>query len=114
FRGLLDRDFDTSHRVANIQVTAGLPALAVHCQRMADRCLDTKAVEDRAPDSVVVEPRREPLVERRLVGVDAVHYALVEVGRADSPDFARELDIVRVVDLGQVIEGARLLWIRQR
>src|SRR5208282_953594 len=112
--GFLDCDFDASHRVANVQVAAGLAAFAVHGERMPDRSLDTEPIEHRSPDSVVVETGREALVEYRLVGVDSVNDALVEVGRPDCPDFARELDIVRVVNLGQVIERARLLRVRQR
>src|SRR5579862_3443326 len=102
--GFLDRDLDTSHGVANIQVAARLAALAVHGQRMPNGRLDTETVEHGAPDSVVVEPRREPFVEHRLVGFDSIYDALVEVGRADSPNFAGEMDIVRIVNLGQVVE----------
>ena len=45
-------------------------------------CLDDQAVEHRAEHRVVVETRREPVVERGVRGLLAVDDALVEVGRA--------------------------------
>ena len=43
----------------------------------------------------------------------SVDHALVEIGGAKAPDPAREHDVVAVVHLGEVVEGARLLGIRE-
>ena len=45
--------------------------------------------------------------------MEPVDDALVEVGRGDIPDLAREHDVVAVVHLGEVVEAARLLRKRQ-
>ena len=57
-------------------------------------------------------PRRAGL--HGLVGLDPVHDALVEVGRAQAPDPRGEVDVVGVVDLGEVVDRARQLRIRER
>ena len=109
-----DRQRDALDRVADVEVAARLAALAVDGQRVADDGLHAEAVERGPEDLVVVEARREARVERRLVGLDAVHDALVEVGRAEAPDPAGEVDVVAVVDLRQVVERARRLGVEER
>src|SRR5579885_2950237 len=110
---IFQRELDASHRVADVQIAAGLTTLAVNGQRMPDRGLDAEAVEHRAPDAVVVEAGCEPLVDQRLVGLNAVHDALVQVGRPQSPYFADEMDVVGVMDLREMVEGPGLLGIRE-
>ena len=80
---------------------------------MADHRLHAEAVEDSPEDLVVVEAGDEALVERGLLGLDAVDDPLVEVGGAQAPDPAGEVDVVRVVDLGEVVERAGDLRERQ-
>ena len=109
-----DRELDALERVADVEEAAGLAALAVDGQRVADHGLDAEAVEDGAEVLVVVEPGDQPLVGGGLVGLDAVDDALVEVGRAQPPDPAGEVDVVRVVDLREVVERAGQLRERQR
>src|SRR5271163_3101017 len=63
FRGfgrLLDRNLDASHSVPNVQIPSGLSTLAMHRERMSDRGFDTKAVQHRAPDAVVIEAGCQP------------------------------------------------------
>lgn len=43
-----------------------------------------------------------------LLGAHAVHDALVEVRGSNLPGAGSEVDVVRVMDLGQVVEGAAL------
>ena len=92
---------------------SGLAALAVDGEGVPDDGLDAETVEDRPEHAVVVEPGCEVRVKRGLLGHLAVHDALVEVRRTDSPDATGELDVVAVVDLGQVVEGPRPLRVRQ-
>ena len=112
--GFVDRQLDALERVADVEEAAGLPALAVDRQRVADHRLHAEAVERRAEDLVVVEARAQALVEVGLVGRDAVDDALVEVGRPQAPDAAGEVDVVRVVDLREVVDRARELRVGQR
>ena len=86
---------------------------AVDGQRVADHRLQAEAVEHGAEDLVVVEAVDQPLVARRLLGLDPVDDALVEVGRAQAPGAAGEVDVGRVVDLGAVVERGRQLRVRQ-
>ena len=75
--------------------------------------LRAETVEHGAEDLVVIEAVDQGLVQRHFLGHRAVHHALVEIGGAQPPDLAREHDVVAVVHLGEVIEGARLLGERQ-
>ena len=101
-----DGELDALERVADVEEAAGLAALAVDGQRVADDGLDAEAVEHRAEHLVVVEAGEEALVPLGLLGLDAVDDALVQVGGAQAPDPAGEVDVVGVVHLGQVVERA--------
>src|SRR5438270_7476460 len=48
------RELHTSHGVANVEEASGLSAFPVDGERVPDRALRAEAVEDRAPDVVVV------------------------------------------------------------
>ena len=102
-------ELDAAQRVDDVQVPAGLPALPVDGERVADHRLHAEAVQRGPEDVVVVEPREEPVVERRLLGLDAVDDALVEVRRPQPAHATREVDVVRVVHLRQVVVAAREL-----
>ena len=93
---------------------AGLATLAVDAQRMTDDRLDAETVEHGAEDPVVVETGGQVGVQIGLTGLLAVDDPLVQVGGPQSPDPTGELDVVAVVDLGQVVEGAGLLRVRKR
>ncbi len=74
--------------------------------------LDHEPVQHRAEDGVVVVPGREPVVPGRLRRLLAVDHALVQVGGAEAPDPAGELDVVAVVHLRQVVVRAWSLGIQ--
>ena len=76
---------------------------------MIDGGLHAVTVEDGSPHVVVVEARGEVRMQFGLFGVNSVNNSLVQVCCAKSPDTTNELDVVTVVHLGQVIEGAGLL-----
>jgi hypothetical protein len=80
---------------------------------MAHGGLRTEAIEDGAKNFVVVEPVDKLFIARRLVRHGAVHNALIQIGSAQAPDPAGEHNVVAVVHLGKVIEGAGLLGKRQ-
>ena len=73
---------------------------------MAEDGLDHHPVEHRAEHAVVVEAGGKSWIELGLLGVGAVHDPLVEVGGAHAPDPTAELDVVAVVHLREVVEGA--------
>ena len=108
-----DRELHALKSVADVQEAARLPTLAVDGQRVADHRLHAEAVEDGPEVLVVVEAGDEAVVGRRLVGLDPVDDALVQVGGAQAPDPAGEVDVVRVVDLREVVERAGELRERQ-
>ncbi len=108
-RRIQAREFNAADGIAQIEKAASLPAFAVDCERMSDRRLRAETVQHRAEDLVVVEAVYESFIERHLIGHGAVDDALVQVGRAQPPDFAGEHDVVTVVHLREVIERARLL-----
>jgi len=110
---ITDRELNAAHSVPDVKEAACLPTLAVHSERVADRCLHTETVQRSAKDVVIVETVVKHGVHARLVGVGAVHNALVEVGGTEVPHFASELHVVRVVHLRQMIEGAGLLGVRE-
>jgi hypothetical protein len=70
---------------------------------MADHGFHAEAIQHRAEQAVVVEAVDERRIAARFVAV-AVDDALIEVGRAQAPDAACKRDVVRIVDLAQVIE----------
>ena len=100
-------------RVADVEEAAGLAAAAVDGQRVADHRLQAEAVEHGAEDLVVVEAGDQALVAGGLLGLDPVDDALVEVGRAQAPGAAGEVDVGRVVDLRAVVQRGRQLRERQ-
>ena len=105
-RGVEQGQLHAPDHVLEVDERPGLPAGAVHGQRVADRRLDEEAVEHRAVVAVVVEAGDEPLVERRLRGAGAPDDALVQVGdpQAVVPGVEREHGLVQ--DLGHVVQRA--------
>jgi hypothetical protein len=53
-----------------------LPSLPVDRQGMPHRCLDTEPVQCRPENAVIVQPIDQDLVERCLLGLNTIHYAL--------------------------------------
>src|SRR5438270_13627316 len=98
-RRVLEREPDAGDRVADVEKAARLPALAVYRQRQAKRRLNAEAIQHGPPDRVEVEARGEPGMRRHFVRPAAVDDALVQVGRAQAPDPAGELDVVAVMEL---------------
>jgi hypothetical protein len=80
---------------------------------MSDRGLDAEAVQRGAEDVVVVESVHQPRIPARFRRGRSVDHALIEVGCPDSPRAAGEVDVVAVVDLGEVVERSRQLGERQ-
>jgi hypothetical protein len=81
---------------------------------VADHGLEVEPVQRGPEDFVVVDARREAIVELRLLGLEPVHDALIQVGIEDAPHAEGEVDVVRVVDLGQVIHAPRKLRVEDR
>ena len=111
FRGILAGNFDAAHRVANVEKAAGLSALSVDRERLADGGLHAEAIEHRAEHVVVIEAIDQRFVQLNFIGHGAIHHALIEVGRANAPDFAAEHDVVAVMHFGKMVEGAGLLGV---
>ena len=61
------RELDALDRVADVEEAAGLPALAVHGERVAETAWMQKRLS-AVPKIIVMEARDQPLVEVRLVG----------------------------------------------
>src|ERR1022692_4106494 len=106
---ILAGDLDTADGVPDVDDAAGLAAVAVNGQWLAQHGLDNEPVQHGAEHRVIVEPGGQPLVLGRLRGLLAVDNALIQVGGTQVPDPAGELDVVAVVHLGQVVEGTRAL-----
>src|SRR6202041_506886 len=100
--------FDTAHRVADVEEAPGLTAFAVYRQGAANGCLGAETVEHGAEDLVVVEAVDQGFVHQNFVSDRAIDNPLIEVGGAKPPNLAGEHDVVAVVDLGEVIKRARL------
>src|SRR5712692_10513894 len=104
----MTRKLDASDRVPNVQKTARLTALAVNRERLSDDRLHAEAIEDRAENVVIIEAIDERFVERGFLRHRSVNDALIEVRRANSPDFAGEYHVVAVMHFRQVIKGSGL------
>src|SRR5699024_3332439 len=65
--GVLAGDLDAAHGVLDVQVAAGLGAVAVDGEIVADRRLDDEAVQGSAEHGVVVEAVDQARVPARLV-----------------------------------------------
>src|ERR671919_743906 len=96
-------------RVDDVQVPASLASLPVDGQGMTDHGLEAEPVQRGPEHLVVIESGEEALVAFRVLRVDPVHDALVQVGGPEVPDPARQRDVHRVVHLRRVVEGAWLL-----
>src|ERR1044072_1057958 len=97
--GSCGSQLDAVEGVADIEEAARLAPRSIHRQRMADHRLQAKAVEHGAEHLVVIKAGNQALVAGGLVGLGPVDDALVEIGRAQAPGTASEVDVGRVVDL---------------
>src|SRR5207237_8263289 len=79
-------ELDAAHGVADVEESPRLATLAVNGQGIADRCLRAEAVEDSAPDVVVVESCAQLGMHVGLGRARSVDPALVEIGGAKAPD----------------------------
>src|SRR6185436_2053662 len=80
---------------------------------MADHGLYAEAVEHGAEDLVVIEASDQPLVTSRLLGLDPIDDALVEVGGTQAPGATGEVDVGRVVNLRTVVQRGWQLRVGQ-
>src|SRR5882724_10613266 len=101
--------FYAPHRVADIKKASRLPAATIDGNRMVDSSLHAEAVQRRAKNLIVIKAVDQQRVECDFIGHSPVNNSLVEVGRAQAPDFAAESDVVTVMDLGKMIKRPRLL-----
>ena len=96
---ILAGNLDAANRVSNVEKTTHLSALAVHGEWLANGRLHAEAVEHGAEHVILIEPIDEGFVESNFVGHRPVHDALIQIRGANSPDFAREHDVMAVVNL---------------
>ena len=89
---------DAGQGIADIEETAGLTTLTIDGQGHADHCLNQKAVEHRTEDAVIVEAGTQALIEAYLVRIDTIDNPLVQIGGAQPPDPAGEVDIDTIVN----------------
>src|SRR5580698_1501070 len=74
-----DGQFDAANRVSYVDEGPRLPTRSVHCQGIADRRLNQKAVENRAVVAAVVKAVDEFRREPRLFGLRAPDDALMQI-----------------------------------
>ena len=111
--GCMARNLDATDGVADVQKSARLSSLAVHRQRVADGRFRAEAIQRRAKNFVVIETVNESFIESGFVRHGTVNHTLIQVGRAQSPRLAGEHDVMAVMHLRKVIEGAGLLRDRE-
>ena len=70
-------NLDAANRIANVEESALLSALAVNRKGMADGCFDAEAIQHRPEHFVVIESIDERIVHRHFLGDRAVHHALI-------------------------------------
>jgi hypothetical protein len=80
---------------------------------VVDGGLHAEAVQDGPEDLLVVEAVRQARVALGLRRNGAVDDALIQVGSAEAPDLAGEVDVVGVVDLREMVPATGLLRERQ-
>src|SRR5579864_1563774 len=96
---ILASDLDTANRIAYVEETAHLSALAVHGKRLTDGRLYAKAIKHGAKHVIIVEAIDKRFVEGDLVSHRAVHHSLIQIGGANSPNLAGKHDVVAVMNL---------------
>lgn len=109
-RGMEGCQIDALHGVHEVDVAPGLPPFPVDGQRITCHRLDHEAVDHRTEDLVVIEVGQKPLLEPGFLRVDPVDRPLHEVGHPQAPGAHVKPEEIRVLDLGGVVEGARLPW----
>ena len=100
--------FDAAHGVLKVDEGAGLPAAAMHGERMVDGRLHQEAIEHGAVVAVVVKPIDEPFVQAGLPGLGAPDDALVQVRDAHAVVLVVEGEEQLVLGLGEVVDAARI------
>ena len=107
-RRVLDREADALHRVLDIDESAGLSALAVHSQRIANRGLHQETIKYCAVIAVIVEPVDQALVADGFACLGAPDDTLVQVGNSQPVVPIVEGEQKLVLGFGQVIDTARV------
>ena len=113
-RRIIDGELNAAHGVTDVEVAPRLSSFPVDGERVSDGGLHAEAVQCRAKDAIVVESVDEHGVHGCFVRGDTVHDTLVEVCARELPRLGREVDIMRVMHFGEVVEGAALFRVRQR
>src|SRR5690348_13680341 len=98
-RGIEARQFDATHRIADIKKATRLAAFAVNRQRMPDSGLRAEVIQYCAQHVVVVEAVDQPFIKYCIIRHGAVDHSLLQVCGAQSPDLAAERDIMAVMNL---------------
>src|SRR5260370_8185135 len=106
--------FNTAHGITDIQKPTGLSTLAINSQRVLNRGLDAESVQGCPEYLIVVEPINERIVHCRFINNRAVYHSLIEIGRADAPNLATKMNVMRVVNLRTVVQTPGLLGNRHR
>ena len=86
---------------------SGLPPSPVYGQRVPDRSLDEKSVENCSIVPVIIKPVDDVFVQLCLFGVRAPHHALVQVGDADAVVATVKLEEQGILRFSHVVDTSR-------
>lgn len=90
-----------------------LTAFAVDGKRMINRSLNTKPIQCCSKHTIIIKPIAELLMHGSFIRYHSINNALVKVRGPNPPRLACEGDVVGVMHLAQMVEGASLLGIGQ-
>ena len=81
FRRCGDRQFNTTHSIANIKETACLSTRTIDRQGMPDRRLDAKTVEGCTKYTIIIETINQQFIGASFFSQYAIDNALVKISR---------------------------------
>lgn len=90
-----------------------LAPFSIYSERMFNSSLNTKPIKCSSKHTIIIKPVAELLMHFSLICPRPINDSLVQIGCSYPPSLASKCDVVRIMDLAQMIEGACLLGIRQ-
>src|ERR1700693_806308 len=72
-------NLNATHRISNVQETAGLAALTVDGERVSYRCLHAEAVQHRSKYFIVIKTVDERVIQGRFVGNRSIDNSLIQI-----------------------------------